>query len=100
VGRSAKIVIAVTLVVVGVGCGVWAWFLLPQSLDDADKWSSVLAGVVSVVVGVPGLVIGVMALRQPAGSSGSRMAVGNRGVAVGGEVKAPIVTGDHNVVER
>jgi hypothetical protein len=50
------------------------------SLDDADKWSSVLAGVASVVVGVPGLVVGVMALRQPAGSSGSRMVVGNRGV--------------------
>lgn len=52
-----------------VGLGV---FLASRGLDGADKWASV----VSVFVGVAGLVVAVLSLRQGRGSGGLRASVG------------------------
>ncbi|GIF75751.1 hypothetical protein [Asanoa siamensis] len=54
-GRPLKVIIAVLLIVVGlVGCTA---FLTGQGLDRAEKWVSISGTVISVVVGVYGLVL-------------------------------------------
>jgi hypothetical protein len=101
--RSAKLVIAGALLVSGVGCGVWAWFLAGQSLEVADQWSSVVAGLAALLLGVPSLVIGILALRAapPTPAAPPAPGVGARGVHVHveGDVAGSIVTGDHNQVQ-
>jgi hypothetical protein len=104
--RSTKLVIAGALLVSGVGCGIWAWFLAGKTVDVADQWSSVAAGFAALLLGLPSLVIAVLALRNAAppspalpGPAAAVPRVGPRGVSVGGSVSAPIVTGDHNRVQ-
>lgn len=60
-----KFLIAGFLVLLAMACGGWVWFLAGKTLDDADKWSSVMAGIVGLTLGVGGLLTGMLALRQP-----------------------------------
>jgi hypothetical protein len=106
VTRSAKLVIAVALLLSSLGCGIWAWFLAGKTLDVANQWSSVAAGFAALLLGLPSLVIAVLSLRSAAppspaqpGPAAAASRVGPRGVSVGGSVSAPIVTGDNNRVQ-
>jgi len=91
--RRAWLGVGAVLLAGGVGAGVWAWFLAGQTLDVADKWSSVLAGLAAVLLGPAGLVVALLALRKSAAEGGGVL-VGERGVNTGGAVNAPIITGD------
>jgi hypothetical protein len=81
-------------------------FLAGKTLDIADQWSSVAAGFAALLLGLPSLVIAVLALRSAAappspvlpGPADAAPRVGPRGVNVGGSVSAPIITGDNNTI--
>lgn len=61
--------VALGMFLVGViGCIV---VLSGQGLEEAEKWASVVGVFVSAGVGVAGLVLGWLALRQPAATAGS-----------------------------
>jgi hypothetical protein len=98
--HRSKLVIAGALVLLAVACGAWAWFLSGKTLDDADKWSSVMAGFTGVILGASGLIIGVLALRQPAGTDqqASPPGPGSRNIEVGQDNHGVIITGDNNNV--
>jgi hypothetical protein len=66
--RRSKLLIAGALVLLAVACGAWAWFLSGKTLNDADKWSSIMAGFAGLLLGAGGLLTGVLALRQTAGT--------------------------------
>jgi uncharacterized membrane protein len=63
--RSLKVILAGLLV----GLALWGFFLAKQGLDRADKWSSVVGMFASTLLGVAGLVMGWLGLRNAAGSS-------------------------------
>lgn len=88
-GRS-WLALAGTLGASGVGCAVLAWFLAGRTLDVADQWSSVVAAFAAILLGPIGLLVSVLAWRssRPMGPA----------VRVGGDVNAPVITGDHNSV--
>jgi hypothetical protein len=89
---SGRRVAAITLLVIAVATGAWAWFLAGRGLEDMDRWSSVLAGLVGLAFGIAAVVLGVLSLR------GRGAPTGGAGVSVGGDVTGAIVTGDHNEV--
>lgn len=98
--RRTKLVIAVALVLLAAACGGWAWFLSGKTLNDADKWSSVMIGFTSVILGAGGLLIGLLALHQPArtASQAPPARSGSGNVRVGRDNSGVIITGDHNQV--
>ncbi|WP_433124984.1 hypothetical protein ACQPWW_21315 [Micromonospora sp. CA-240977] len=99
-----KVLVALGMFLVGVlGCVV---VLTGLGLDEAEKWASVVGVFVSAGIGVAGLVLGWLALRQPAATGGaapvsatrtgpavasgpgSRVNTGVSGVASGGSTVA------------
>jgi hypothetical protein len=87
-------------VLLAVACGGWAWFLSGKTLDDADKWSSVMAGFAGVALGIGGLITGVLALPQPAKTEqqASPSHPSSRNVEVSGDNHGTVITGDNNNV--
>jgi hypothetical protein len=98
--RRSKLVIAVALVLLAVACGAWAWFLSGKTLNDADKWSSIMAGFAGLLLGAGGLLTGVLALRQTAGTDKQTPPPepGSRNVDVRRDNHGVIITGDHNTL--
>jgi hypothetical protein len=83
--RRVGLVVAGSLVVVGVASVGWGWFLSTRSLTDAGAWSSILQGF-GALLGVSALVVAVLALRSPSPSPG---AAGSRSQNVSiGRIKA------------
>ncbi|GAA1867402.1 hypothetical protein [Asanoa iriomotensis] len=83
--RLVKMVLGVLLA----GAGGWGIFLATQGLDKADKWSSVVGLFVSAALGVAGLVIGWLGLRQAGG--------GTRSVQGGGQLISDSTIGGDNI---
>jgi hypothetical protein len=102
VSRRVKLVIAVALVLLAVTCGGWGWFLSGKTLDDADKWSSIMAGFAGLILGSGGLITGVLALRQPAGTDQQAWPPqpGSRSVKIGQDNHGVVITGDNNTCSQ
>jgi hypothetical protein len=78
------------------------WFLSGKTLDDADRWSSVMASFAGVILGIGGLIIGVLALRQPAKTEqqASPSHPSSRNVEVSRDNHGTVITGDNNNVRQ
>jgi hypothetical protein len=104
VTRRAKVAMALSLLVLCGGLGVWTWYLSGQSLQDADSASSVLSGFAGVVFGVTGVVLGLAGLRQSSQdqegptTEAEPSVVGERAVIVHGGTRGPVITGDYATV--
>ena len=55
---------AVVLFAAGAGLAGWLTFLVGQSLDRAGQWTTVVGFFVSTALGVAGVVLGLLTLRQ------------------------------------
>ncbi|MEV5819602.1 hypothetical protein ABUL04_08570 [Micromonospora harpali] len=98
-----KSLLALASTVCAAGMGGWAWFLSGKTLQEADNWSSVFAGFAAVAFGVAGVVLSILSLRGPRDASSpevneSAAPATTRSVRVEGDVDAPVITGDDNVV--
>jgi hypothetical protein len=110
--RTRRWTLAGVLLILALACGGWAWFLAGRPLSERDQWSSVLGGFAGVVFGVLGLVVAVLALRQPPAVQppddapapeappSPRPGSGDRSVTVRGSNDGIIVTGDGNRIDR
>jgi hypothetical protein len=87
-----------TFLVLAAACGEWAWFLSGKTLDEADKWSSVMAGSAGAILGAGGL----LALRQPprTDQQASPPQPGSRNVEVGRDNHGTVISGDNNNVRQ
>jgi hypothetical protein len=94
VGRRGWLVVGGVCLAGAVGLGAWTWFLAGRSLDVRDQWSSVASSFGTFV----SLILAVLALFLAGRGPASTPSVGTRGVSVGGNSSAPIVTGDNNSV--
>jgi hypothetical protein len=83
--RLMKVILGLLLA----GAGAWGVFLASQGLDKADKWSSVVGLFVATLLGVAGLVLGWLGLRQSGG--------GTRSVAGGGQLISDSTIGGDNI---
>lgn len=86
-----KTIISVALALAGVAA--FAWFLVGQSLDRAEKWISISGVVVSAGIGVAGLWLGWLTWRQSrrVGASPQVRATGAAATAIGGDNRGSIV---------
>ncbi|MFF5108634.1 hypothetical protein [Streptosporangium sp. NPDC000509] len=103
---------AIVLIMLCIGVGIWSWYLFQLPLEEADSRSSVLSGFASVVFGVFGLIFGFLAMRRPpeppatprprgrATKSTPESPPGSRSVQIGGDVHGPVVTGDDNIIGK
>ncbi len=97
--RRRGLIVAGALLVSAAGAALWTWFLAGKTLDVADQWSSVLTGVVTILLAPAGLVVGVMALRSPSPAQSALQQPANRTQVVQArDVSAPIINGDGNQV--
>ncbi|MFF3855821.1 hypothetical protein [Micromonospora sp. NPDC002575] len=98
-----KSVLALALIACAAGIGGWVWFLSGKTLQEADSWSSVFAGFAAVAFGLVGVLMGILTLRGPrdtsiSGTPEPASPATDRSVRVEGDVEAPVITGDDNVV--
>lgn len=97
---SVRVGCAVGLLMLGVGLGIFSWFLTRQHVSGAAAWATIASLFVSGLSGVAAAVFAWLAWRYPRsaapGHDGSATASGDRsaGVVHGGTV----VTEDGNIV--
>lgn len=72
--RGTKAIVAVSLLVAAVAATVLGWALSQGDVESASQWSGIVQGF-AAILGLPGLVFAILALRggSPADGSGSRV---------------------------
>jgi hypothetical protein len=100
-GGRWRLIVAGMLLISALGTGVWTWWLAGKTVEVADQWSSVLAGIATLLFAPAGLVVGVLALRAPGtapSTPAQQQPVSRTQTVQADTVSAPIINGDENRV--